>query len=99
MNVHLTAELEQMIQRKVQTGRYNSASEVMREALRLMDERDQLKAMQKEELRKKIAAGLKSLDEGRFSDGEEFFAKMEAELEEEIRAEDERIERERNGHK
>ncbi|MCW3055759.1 MAG: hypothetical protein JWN14_4929 [Chthonomonadales bacterium] len=91
MNVHLTPELEQMVQNKVKSGRYNSASEVMREALRLMDDRDQLKAMQKEELRKKIAAGLKSLDEGRFVDGEEFFAQMETELDEEIRIEDERI--------
>lgn len=99
MNVSLTPELEKMVQVKVQTGRYNSASEVVREALRLMDERDQVKEMHKEELRKKIAAGLKSLEEGRFSDGEEFFAQMDAELEEEIRAEDERAGRERNGHK
>jgi len=99
MNVNLTPELEQLVHSKVQTGRYNSASEVVREALRLMEERDQLKAMQKEELRKKIAAGLKSLDEGRFVDGDAFFAQMEAELDEDIRAEDERIERERNGHK
>ena len=98
MNVHLTPELERMVQNKVKTGRYNSASEVMREALRLMDERDQLKAMQKEALRKKIAAGLKSLDEGRFVDGEEFFAQMEAELDEEIRIEDERILQEQGTH-
>jgi antitoxin ParD1/3/4 len=99
MNVHLTPELEQMIQNKVRTGRYNSASEVMREALRLMDERDQMKEMQKEELRKKIAAGLKSLEEGRFVDGEAVFARLEAELDEEIRAEDERIAREQGAYK
>ncbi len=95
MHVSLTPELEQMVHGKVQTGRYNSASEVVREALRLMDERDQIKAMQKEELRKKIAAGLKSLEEGRGIDGEEFFAQMDAEFEAEIRAEDEQAERER----
>ena len=95
MNVSLTPELEQMVQGKVQTGRYNSASEVVREALRLMDERDQLKAMQKEELRKKIAAGMQSLKEGKGIDGEEFFAQLNAELDEEIRAEDEQAERER----
>jgi antitoxin ParD1/3/4 len=98
MNVHLTPELEQMVQKKVKTGRYNSASEVMREALRLMDDRDQLKAMQKEELRKKIAAGLKSLDEGRGVDGEAVFARIEAELDEEIRMEDERILQEQGAH-
>lgn len=99
MNVHLTPELEQMVQRKVQTGRYNSASEVMREALRLMDERDQLKSIQKEELRKKIAAGLKSLDEGSGVDGEAVFARLEAELDSEILDEDERTARECGEHK
>jgi antitoxin ParD1/3/4 len=98
MNVHLTPELEQMVQNKVKTGRYNSASEVMREALRLMDERDQMKNMQKEELRKKIAAGLKSLDEGKGVDGEAVFARLEAELDEEIRIEDERILQEQGAH-
>ena len=79
-----------MIQSKVKTGRYNSASEVMREALRLMEERDQVKAIQKEEIRRKIAAGLKSLEEGRVYDGETFFAQMQTELDEAIRAEDEK---------
>ncbi len=87
MNVSLTPELEKMVQSKVRTGRYNSASEVVREALRLMDERDQIKEMNRDELRKKITVGLKSLEEGRHSDGEEFFAQMEAELDEEIRME------------
>lgn len=99
MNVHLTPELEQMVLRKVQTGRYNSASEVMREALRLMEERDQLKATQKEELRKKIEAGLKSLDEGKGVDGEAVFARLEAELDAEIQAEEERAARKRGVHK
>ncbi len=94
MHVSLTPELEKMVHGKVQTGRYNSASEVVREALRLMDERDQMKALHRDELRKKIVAGLESLDKGRFSDGEEFFAQMDAEFEEEIRAENERA-----GHK
>jgi len=89
MNVSLTPELEQLVQNKVRTGRYNSASEVVREALRLMDERDQVKA----EVRKKIAAGVESARAGRLSDGDEFFAQMEAELDEEIRIEDENPER------
>ena len=91
MNVHLTPELEQMVHSKVKTGRYNSASEVMREALRLMEERDLAKA----EVRKKIAAGVASAKAGRLSDGDVFFAQMEAELDEEIRAEDEQAEREK----
>ena len=64
-----------------------------------MDERDQLKAMQKDEIRKKIAAGLKSLEEGRGVDGEAVFARLEAELDEEIRAEDELAAGEQGLHK
>ena len=40
MNVHLIPELEQLVQSKVKSGRYNSASEVLREALRLPEKRD-----------------------------------------------------------
>jgi len=42
MNVSLTAELEHLVAAKVRTGRYLSASEVVREALRLLEERDKL---------------------------------------------------------
>jgi antitoxin ParD1/3/4 len=38
MNVNLPRELERLVQRRVKTGRYNSASEVVREALRLLDD-------------------------------------------------------------
>ena len=42
MNVSLTKELEQLVNEKVKSGRYLSASEVVREALRLLEERDRL---------------------------------------------------------
>ena len=87
MNVNLTPELEQLVHGKVETGRYNSASEVVREALRLMEEHDQMKAMQKEEIRQKIAAGMESARAGRLTDGETFMAQMVEELDAEIRAE------------
>ena len=93
MNVHLTPELEQLVQTKVKTGRYNSASEVVREALRLMEERDLAKA----DIRKKITAGMESLRQGKGIDGDVFFDQMEAELDEEIRTEARKIERERAG--
>jgi antitoxin ParD1/3/4 len=40
VNVSLTAELEKFVSAKVDSGRYNSASEVVREALRLLEEHD-----------------------------------------------------------
>jgi len=42
MNVSLTAELERAVHEKVASGLYNNASEVMRDALRLMLKRDEL---------------------------------------------------------
>jgi antitoxin ParD1/3/4 len=80
MNVSLTPELENLIRRKVQTGRYGSASEVIREALRLLDERDQLTELHKDEIRKKIAAGMASLRAGKGADGEAVFDRIDAEL-------------------
>lgn len=64
MNVSLTKELERLVAAKVKTGRYSSSSEVMREALRLLDERDQLQRMRLDELRKEIRKGIDQLDRG-----------------------------------
>jgi antitoxin ParD1/3/4 len=64
MNVSLTPELEQLIHSKVETGRYLSASEVVREALRLLEDRDKLNALRFEELRKEIQIGVDQADRG-----------------------------------
>jgi len=80
MNVSLTPELEQLVHLKVQTGRYTSASEVVHEALRPMEARDQFQAMQKDALYRKIAAGMASLRAGDGMDGDAFFDTMDAEL-------------------
>lgn len=50
MNVSLTPELEQYIQEKVSSGLYYSASEVVREGLRLLKEREQLQQIRLQEL-------------------------------------------------
>jgi antitoxin ParD1/3/4 len=64
MNVSLTPELEQLIHKKVETGLYLSASEVVREALRLLEERDKLQAMKFEEVRREIQIGIDQADRG-----------------------------------
>jgi len=63
MNVSLTPKLESLLKQKVETGMYNSVSEVVREALRLLEERDSVNAMKLEALRKDINAGVTSLDQ------------------------------------
>ena len=60
MNVNLTPHLEELVKQKVQSGLYTSASEVVREALRLMDEKDQLRQATLDELRKDIHEGMES---------------------------------------
>jgi antitoxin ParD1/3/4 len=65
MNVSLTPELEQFIQEKVASGHYSSASEVVREALRLLREHDELRRLRLEALRRQIRVGIEQLDAGR----------------------------------
>lgn len=60
MNVNLTPHLEEMVRQKVSSGLYTSASEVVREALRLMDEQDHLRAAKLAQLRQDVRAGLDS---------------------------------------
>jgi antitoxin ParD1/3/4 len=80
MNVNLTPELENLVHGKVKTGRYNSASEVVREALRLLEERDRDVALRRQELRKKIREGIDSLRRGEGVDGEAVFDRLGAEI-------------------
>ncbi len=77
MNVSLTPQLEKLVSDRVESGRYNSASEVVREALRLLQERDEVREVQLQGLRSKIAEGLDSLDRGDWVDGEEFFQRLQ----------------------
>jgi len=67
MNVNLTPELEALVRGKVESGHYSSASEVVREALRLMDERDQMQAAKLEQLRRDVRAGAASGSAGELS--------------------------------
>ena len=57
MDVHLNPEIEKIVRGKLQTGNYTSASEIVYEALRLLEQRD--------EIRSKINQGLQSLQAGR----------------------------------
>lgn len=60
MNINLTPQLEDLVRSKVTSGLYNSASEVVREALRLMEREDQMRAATLSQLRQDIQEGLQS---------------------------------------
>jgi antitoxin ParD1/3/4 len=76
VNVSLSPELEKMVQAKVESGLYGSASEVVEDALRLLERQE----IQLQELRARMDEGLASLDRGEGVDGEEFMQKMIDEL-------------------
>ena len=60
MNVNLTPQLEEMVRAKVSSGLYTSASEVVLEALRLMEERDRDREAKLQALRREVRKGLDS---------------------------------------
>ena len=66
MNINLTPQLEDLVRSKVISGLYNSASEVVREALRLMEREDQVRAVALEQLRHDIQQGMQSGTAGEF---------------------------------
>jgi antitoxin ParD1/3/4 len=76
MNVSLTPKLEEFVARKVDSGRYTSASEVVREALRLLEESDQARSLQLATFRQELGQRLAALDRGEFLDSETVRARL-----------------------
>src|SRR5438132_8527125 len=76
MNVNLGSVFDQFIAELLKTGMYQSQSEVVREGLRLLKEREELKRLRLAELRKQIAVGSQQADRGEFVEGEEMFAEI-----------------------
>ena len=78
MNVSLTPELEQFVSGKVQSGRYNSASEVVREALRLLEDHDGARAARLTKFNGEIGRRLAALDRGETVKPDEARARLQA---------------------
>lgn len=76
MNVSLTPELEKLVNEKVQSGMYTSASEVIREGLRLLQEREEFRRIKYEALKRDIREGLDELDGGARLPAKKVFAEM-----------------------
>jgi antitoxin ParD1/3/4 len=68
MNVSLTPELESFVSTKVKSGRYNSASEVVREALRLLEQNEMARAIQVGDFNSELSRRLDALDRGEHVD-------------------------------
>jgi antitoxin ParD1/3/4 len=68
MNISLTPELDSFIQQKVESGMYHSASEVVREGLRLLQQRDALREAQIVKLRQEIQFGFDQVERGEYTE-------------------------------
>lgn len=68
MNVSLTPELENLVNEQVKSGLYNSASEVIRESLRLFKEQLMLKEIRRNELRREIMLGVEQMRNGEYTE-------------------------------
>ena len=67
MNISLTPELKQLVIDKVKTGKYQTASDVVREGLHHLNERDRLL----ESLQRDVRAGFEAIERGDFSEFDE----------------------------
>lgn len=81
LNVSLTPELEEYIAAKVQSGNYTSASEVVRDGLRLLQAAEDSKAAWAASAREKIERGWQQAQNGQLVDGEMVFKRMQAKSE------------------
>ena len=76
MNVSLTKELEEFVRRKVESGRYRSATEVIRAGFRLLEREDELRDARLAAIRARVGEGIAQAERGELGDGEEAVARV-----------------------
>lgn len=78
LNVSLTPELDQFVQDRVATGRYQTASEVIREGLRLLEHQERDRETAFVALKAKLQRGAAQADRGELVEPDEVLRKIEA---------------------
>ena len=76
MTISLSPELEQLITDKVESGKYASASEVIRVSLQLLDEQEKREAERMAQLKQLIRKGIEAADRGELIEGETVFKEL-----------------------
>jgi len=76
LNVSLTAELQRFVDRRVASGRYQTASEVVRDGLRLLEDRERATERDIDSMKRKISSGLKQARAGEVLDGDQVLAAL-----------------------
>ena len=79
MSITLKQEQEEFVLDKIQQGKYESVDALLLIAFRLLDESEQ-RQQELDRLREKILAGKKQIEEGKVTDGEVVFQRLEAKL-------------------
>ncbi len=78
MNVNLGPVFDEFVAEMLRTGLYQSQSEILREGLRLLKEREDLKKLRIAEIRRQITLGAEQADQGDVVEGAKVFADLRA---------------------
>ncbi|MBN3877264.1 MULTISPECIES: type II toxin-antitoxin system ParD family antitoxin [unclassified Nostoc] len=76
MYIQIKPELEQFIQAQLASGRFSNADDVINEAFKLLQEREQ----RLEDLRQRISVGTEQIAKGQVTDGEVVFARLQEKI-------------------
>jgi len=86
VNVSLTPDLDAFLKSRVESGRYQTTSEVVREALRLLERQEQEREDSLKQLKQKLDLGAAQANHGELLDGESVFAELLEMIEERRRS-------------
>jgi antitoxin ParD1/3/4 len=86
VNISITPELDAFLQDRVNSGRYQTTSEVVREALRLLERQEQERDAALYQLKAKLERGAGQAEDGELIDGDEVFDELREMIEERRRA-------------
>lgn len=76
VNISITPELEAFLRSRVQSGRYQTTSEVVREALRLLERQEQERDAALKRVRTKLRRGAAQAERGELIDGDEIYEEL-----------------------
>ena len=82
VNVSLTPEIDAFLQSRVKSGRYQTASEVVRDALRLLERQEREREEAFQQLKAKLERGAAQAERGELLDGDEVFDELRDMIEE-----------------
>ena len=80
MNILLTPEMSEFVNKQLKSGKYQDALAVIQEGLRLLEEKERIYKGRLEELRKEVMIGVEQLRRGEKIDGETAMRQLREEI-------------------